>query len=225
MSELTTTISTAIAAFSATNIDDIVILLLFFAQINPNFRPRHIIFGQYLGFTILIIISLPGFFGGLVLPPNWIGLLGLLPLSIGISSLVNWQAKQTEEVVTAIADFEDSNMAIVASLTVANGSDNISVYVPLFANNNLENLLIMIAIFFLLLGIWCYATYQLTHQKIIANFLIHYGNNIVPFVLMGLGAFIVLKSQALSLIKLGASCLCLTILLKNHENAQEVDKN
>lgn len=225
MSELITTISTAIAAFSATNIDDIVILLLFFAQINARFRPRHIIFGQYLGFTILILLSLPGFFGGLILPPNWIGLLGLLPLSIGISSLVNWQEKPAEELATEISDSANSNIAIVASLTVANGSDNISVYVPLFANNNLASLLITITLFFLLLGVWCYATYKLTHQKIIANFLIRYGNNIVPFVLMGLGAFIVLKSQALSLIKLGASCLCLTILLKNHENAQEVEKN
>ncbi|MDZ7962692.1 MAG: cadmium resistance transporter [Aulosira sp. DedQUE10] len=225
MNELIATISAGIAAFSATNIDDIVILLLFFSQINAKFRPQHIVAGQYLGFTILIILSLPGFFGGLILPPHWIGLLGLLPLSIGINSLVNWQESSAEELVTEIAESEDSNIAIVASLTVANGSDNISVYVPLFANNNLENLFVIIPLFFLLLGVWCYATYQITHQKPIANFLIRYGNNIVPFVLMGLGVFIVLKSQALSLIKLGASCLCLTILLKNHENAQEVEKN
>ncbi|BAY24759.1 cadmium resistance transporter [Calothrix sp. NIES-2100] len=233
MNELITAISTGIAAFSATNIDDIVILLLFFAQINTTFRPWHIVAGQYLGFTVLLILSLPGFFGGLVVPQRWIGLLGLIPLTIGLNSLVNWQANASEELVLEIEQVENSTIAslispniyTVASLTVANGSDNISVYVPLFANNNLENFIVIIVVFFLLLGIWCYATYQLTHQKTIANFLTRYSNNIVPFVLMGLGAFIVLKSEALSIVKLAVTCLCLTILLKNDDNAQEMEKN
>ncbi|OUL33053.1 transporter [Nostoc sp. T09] len=234
MNEFITAISTGVAAFSATNIDDIVILLLFFSQINATFRPWHIFAGQYLGFTALLILSLPGFFGGLVVPQNWIGLLGLIPLAIGLSSLVNWEANSSAELVpemeqvesSAVASFISPQIYTVASLTVANGSDNISVYVPLFANNNLESFVVIIALFFLLLGVWCYATYQLTHQKTIANFLTRYGNNIVPFVLMGLGAFIVLKSEALSLIKLAGSCLCLTILLKNDdENVKEMKKN
>ncbi|WP_414529867.1 cadmium resistance transporter [Nodularia chucula] len=74
MSELITTLLVGISAFIGTNIDDIVILLLLFSQINSNFRCRHIIAGQYLGFTILVIASLPGLFGGLIIPPNWIGL-------------------------------------------------------------------------------------------------------------------------------------------------------
>ncbi|OUL29272.1 cadmium resistance transporter [Nostoc sp. 106C] len=234
MNEFITAISTGVAAFSATNIDDIVILLLFFSQINTTFSPWHIVAGQYLGFTALLILSLPGFFGGLVVPQNWIGLLGLIPLAIGLSSLVNWQANSSEELLPEMEQFEGSAVAsfispqiyTVASLTVANGSDNISVYVPLFANNNLESFVVIIGLFFLLLGVWCYATYQLTHQKTIANFLTRYGNKIVPFVLMGLGAFIVLKSEALSLIKLAGSCLCLTILLKNDdENVKEIEKN
>jgi cadmium resistance protein CadD (predicted permease) len=55
-----------ITSFAATNIDDIVILMLFFAQVNSTFRRRHIVIGQYLGFTVLIFTSLPGFFGGLI---------------------------------------------------------------------------------------------------------------------------------------------------------------
>jgi hypothetical protein len=43
--------------------------------------------------------------------------------------------------------------------------------------------------------------------------------------MMGLGAFIVLESEALSLIKLAASCFCLVILLKNNENVDEIEEN
>ena len=63
MSGLVTAIPTGLTAFSATNIDDIVILTLFFSQVNAAFRRRHIVVGQYLGFGTLVLASLPGFFG------------------------------------------------------------------------------------------------------------------------------------------------------------------
>ncbi|OYD87347.1 transporter [Nostoc sp. 'Peltigera membranacea cyanobiont' 213] len=233
MNELVTAITTGLIAFIATNIDDIVILLLFFSRINANFRPRHIVAGQFLGFTVLLILSLPGLFGGLVLSKNWIGLLGLLPMSIGISSLVNREEDSSKEVVAVTEETEKSTITSffspqaysVAAVTIANGSDNISVYVPLFASSNLESFVVIIGLFFLLLGIWCYVAYKLTNYRVIANVLTRYINNLVPFILIGLGAFIVLESQALSLIKLGASCLCLMILVKNNESADEIGEN
>lgn len=226
MNDIITAISTGLVAFCATNIDDIVILLLFFSQVNANFRPWHVIVGQYLGFTILIILSLPGFFGGLILPQNWIGLLGLIPITIGISSLVNREVDSLAEVALETELSEASTIVscltpqtyIVASVTVANGSDNISLYVPLFASSKLGSLLIIIILFFVLLAIWCYAAYQLTNQKIMANILTRYVNYFVPFVLIVLGAFIVCKSEALSPIKLVASCICLMVLVKNNNS-------
>ncbi|WP_341527937.1 cadmium resistance transporter [Nostoc sp. UHCC 0302] len=230
MNGLITAISTGVVAFSATNIDDIVILLVFFSQINATFRPRHIVAGQYLGFTILLILSLPGLFGGFILPKNWIGLLGIIPIIIGINSLVNWEEDSSEEVVSGTEQSEISNIASffspqtysVAAVTIANGSDNISVYVPLFASSNLGSFLIIIGLFFILIGVWCYVAYKLSHQKAIADLLTRYGNSFVPFILIGLGAFIVLKSEALTLIKLVASCFCLAILVKNNQPTGEI---
>ncbi len=220
-----TAISTGAITFIATNIDDIVILLLFFSQINSTFRPWHIVTGQFLGFTFLVILSLSGLFSGLVLSKSWIGLLGLLPIAIGISSLVNQEENSSEEVLpeteeyhqTTIPNLLSPEIYSVAAVTVANGSDNISVYVPLFASSNLESFVVTIIMFFMLLGIWCYTAYKLTKQKIIADILSRYINYVVPFVLIGLGVFIVLKSEALSPIKLAASCFCLVILVKNNE--------
>jgi cadmium resistance protein CadD (predicted permease) len=72
MSELISAIFAGVTAFIATNLDDLVILMLFFAQTNAVFRPKHIMVGQYLGFGALILASLPGFFGGLMVPKPWI---------------------------------------------------------------------------------------------------------------------------------------------------------
>jgi cadmium resistance transport/sequestration family protein len=222
MSKLITAIPTAVTAFSATNIDDLVILMLFFAQVNATFRRRHILVGQYLGFAALILASLPGFFGGLIIPGRWIGLLGLVPITIGLDRWLNPESDSSEaesEIAqpdpSEITSFLSPQTYSVAAVTIANGGDNIGIYVPLFASSDLASLLVTIGIFFLLLGVWCYSAYKLTHQGAIADVLTRYGNTFVPFVLIGLGIFIVLESAALTPLALIASCLCLMGLVKD----------
>ncbi len=92
MNTLINPVIAGVSTFAATNIDDIIVLMLFFSQ--KRARTRHIIIGQYLGFAVLIAASLPGFFGGMLLPKEWIGLLGLLPITIGIRQF--WQSEETE---------------------------------------------------------------------------------------------------------------------------------
>ncbi|MFB8789442.1 MAG: cadmium resistance transporter [Potamolinea sp.] len=210
MSWFASAIIAGITSFTATNIDDIVILMLFFAQVNKTFRHRHIIVGQYLGFIALIIASLPGYFGGLIVPRAWIGILGLVPIAIGISRLVKQQ--EDEEEVQAVSDGIDTsktNTSIlsstlaslfspqtfnVAAVTFANGGDNIGIYVPLFASSDLASLGVILSVFFLLIAVWCYLAYLLTRQPTIAPVLTRYGNAIVPFVLIGLGIYILIES-------------------------------
>jgi len=54
------------------------------------------VIGQYLGFSVLIVASLPGFFGGVFVPKAWIGFLGLLPILIGITHLGMWYKSEDE---------------------------------------------------------------------------------------------------------------------------------
>ena len=198
-----------ITSFAATNIDDIVILMLFFAQVNSTFRRRHIVIGQYLGFTVLIFTSLPGFFGGLIVPKAWIGILGLVPIAIGVSRLVN-RDKDEQDVQAVSGEFNRSRadtsvLSIlgsllnpqtfnVAAVTFANGGDNIGIYVPLFASCDLASLGVILTVFFLLIGVWCYIAYRLTRQPAVAQVLTRYGKAIVPFVLIALGVFILIES-------------------------------
>ncbi|BAY09646.1 cadmium resistance transporter [Calothrix sp. NIES-2098] len=207
MSGLVTAISTGITAFSATNIDDMVLLTLFFSQVNNTFRRWHIIAGQYLGFTALIVASLPGFFGGLVIPRPWIGLFGIVPIVIGIRALLKHEedAADGDEIEikqshhSLLTKFLNIQTYSVAAVTFANGTDNISIYVPLFASSTGESLLVILTVFFLLVGCLCYAAYRLTHNRAIAELMARYGHHIMPFVLMGLGAFILLESGVLTL--------------------------
>jgi cadmium resistance transport/sequestration family protein len=203
-----TAISTGAAAFSATNIDDLVILTLFFSQVNVKFHRWHIIIGQYVGFSALVLASLPGFFGGLIFSRPWIGLFGIVPIIIGIKNLCNSQVEEPENLKThteiphqaLLPKFFNLQSYTVAAITFANGTDNISIYVPIFASSNWHNLLVILGVFFMLVGVLCYVAYTLTRNQAIAQIFAQYGNRFMPYVLIGLGAFIFLDSHSLSLI-------------------------
>jgi cadmium resistance transport/sequestration family protein len=197
-----------ITAFVATNIDDIVILMLFFAQVNDRFRPRHIVAGQYLGFIVLLLAALPGFFGGLLLPKSWIGLLGLLPIAIGIKQLLDHDDDEpTVQTVAKNETVDHSKLAHllhpqtyqVAAVTVANGGDNIGIYVPLFASSNLPTLVVIISVFLILVAVWCGIAARLAQHPAIAPILNRYVHRIVPFVLIILGIYILMENGSYKL--------------------------
>jgi cadmium resistance transport/sequestration family protein len=230
MDELITAIPTGMTAFAATNIDDIVILMILFTQANTTLRSRHIVIGQYLGFAALVIISLVGFLSGLVFPQRWLGLLGLIPIALGFNTLLNPETDGDEETLETLEQPDRSLLSHllspqiygVAAITIANGSDNIGIYTPLFASSRPINLLIILGIFFLLVGVWCFSARWLTQQQQLAHTLARYGNTLVPFVLIGLGGLIVLNSGALSPLALVASCLCVFGLIKLNGRITEV---
>jgi len=189
---------TGVTSFAATNIDDIFVLMLFFGRREKSVRGWHIVLDQYLGFTTLVAISLIGYFARYVAPREWIGLLGFLPMAIGLKKLIEWKKAQdglsgeAAALITAAA-----SVSTVAAVTFANGDDNIGIYTPLFASSGYKELLTILIVFFILLAVWCAAGYYLSRHPFIARTLDRGGHLIVPFVLIGLGLFILYESGAL----------------------------
>ncbi|MDV3000203.1 MAG: hypothetical protein N5P05_001809 [Chroococcopsis gigantea SAG 12.99] len=214
MTGIIKTTFTAVTAFVATNLDDILILTILFTQAGKLLRRRHIVIGQYLGFGLLVAASLTGFFGSLFMSPQWIRYLGLVPVILGILAIVKPQEeeKNPEMDLEAAQGFPANRWLSpqtsgVAALTVANGSDNIGVYVPLFAGSSWLNLLITVGVFFLLVGVWCLVAYKLTSLPAISTLVTSRGSTFVPCVLIGLGVFIVKESIPLAIFALALSYL------------------
>lgn len=78
------TIITSVLAFVSTNIDDIFILTLFFS--NKNIKPGIVIIGHSLGLTALVMISFVGALAGDLLDQRLVGLLGLFPFILPLST-------------------------------------------------------------------------------------------------------------------------------------------
>jgi cadmium resistance transport/sequestration family protein len=206
MTDSIATIIKAIATFTVTNLDDIMILSLFFAQVNV-FRRRQIVMGQYLGFMVLVLASMPGFFGSLLIPPHFLRGLGIIPVILGIIYLYKIEQSEEDKQEDLSINHHNSNFLTrlvspqvygVAAVTIANGSDNISVYLPLFASTNIQGLMITVITFSILVAAWCFVAYKLTNIQAIANLLTNYGNTLVPCVLIGLGVYIVQENLWLS---------------------------
>jgi cadmium resistance protein CadD (predicted permease) len=84
-----------VLAFLATNLDEFIVLVTFFARVSAtshtNFDSAYtnfqIFLGQFICFTIIIIFSLLGGCLGWAIPLRYISLLGLVPLFFGIHGL------------------------------------------------------------------------------------------------------------------------------------------
>jgi cadmium resistance protein CadD (predicted permease) len=214
MSWLISTLFIGISAAFATTFDDNLYLTAFFGKVNRTFRPKHIVVGEFLGFTALVFASLPGFFGGLIVPDAWIGLLGFLPISIGISNLMSREEEGSVQTVSVLnssdepqhrnqslwATIRDRQTYRVSAVTIANGGNNIGIYVPLFASSNLHSLGVIVCVCYLTIGLWCFLSYYMTRNPLMTPVLARYGRKIFPFVLIYLGFSILIKSGTYQLV-------------------------
>jgi cadmium resistance protein CadD (predicted permease) len=90
VSSLPAAAATAVALFAGTNVDDLVVLALLSAASRATGRPKRweIWAGQYLGFALLVGLSLAAGRGLSLLPARWLWLLALIPLALGVVTLL-----------------------------------------------------------------------------------------------------------------------------------------
>jgi cadmium resistance protein CadD (predicted permease) len=170
-------VSIGIAAFAATNIDDIFVLMMFFSSF--AFPVRQVILGQYIGIGLLIAISALGSLIALVVPTYIIGLLGIIPIAIGIKNLIEIRKNDKSPSSQVVEDKKNkSYLSIIAvvAVTFSNGGDNIGIYVPLFSKyNTVSQITALAAIFFAMTAFCCIATYFVNHP-LVASRIRHTGN-------------------------------------------------
>ena len=88
-------IGQAVVMFAVTNIDDIVLLSLFFGRARGDrAAERQVVVGQYLGFGGILVVSVLAAVGLSFLPESVLAYLGLIPLAIGVKEGVEvWRER------------------------------------------------------------------------------------------------------------------------------------
>jgi cadmium resistance protein CadD (predicted permease) len=186
----------AIALFASTNIDDLFVLLGLFSD--PRYRRSDVVLGQYAGIAILFGVSVAASLISLVLAPKYLGLLGLAPIAIGLKRLLELRGGGAEESGKAVGS--GANIVAVASVTVANGGDNIGIYTPLFAIRPAADIAIIAIVFVAMTAAWLFAAYRLTVHPRLGAPIRRFGPRVVPFVLIGLGIMILAEAGTFALL-------------------------
>ncbi|WP_148575358.1 cadmium resistance transporter [Nocardioides caldifontis] len=189
----------AMGLFLVTNIDDIIVLSLFFARgTGQRGTTTRIIVGQYLGFGGILLASVAVTFGaGLFLPDEAIPYFGLIPLLLGVYA--GWQVwRNGDDDDDSLADRPISALA-VAAVTFANGGDNIGVYVPVFLAVGTGALVAYCVVFLALVLVLVLAAKFVATRKPIADVLERWEHILFPLVLIVLGLVILIEGGAFGL--------------------------
>ena len=193
----------AIGLFLATNIDDIIVLSLFFARgAGQRGTTARILLGQYLGFAgILGAAVLVALGAGAFLPPEVIPYFGLIPLGLGLWAA--WQAwrRRHDDDDDDEGKIEGKKVAVwvVAGVTFANGGDNIGVYVPVFVTVGPTAMVAYCIAFLAMVAVLVAIAKYVATRKPIAEVLELWEHILFPIVLIGLGVVILLEGGAFGL--------------------------
>ncbi|MFJ6196518.1 cadmium resistance transporter [Micromonospora sp. NPDC092111] len=189
MTDLLGSAGGAAAVFAATNLDDIVVLTVLFVAARASGRPRRwqIVTGQYLGIGALAAASAVVAAGLLVVPDPWTGLLGLLPIGLGVRALL---ARTDDDAPPAVV----GSLLGVTGVTIANGADNIAVYVPVFRSLDPGTGLVYLVVFAALVAIWCAAAALLGGHPRVVRLVGRAGHWLVPAIFVVIGLVILVSS-------------------------------
>ena len=178
-----TVLAASLGTFAVTNVDDIWLLTLFFAQHVPA---RRVLAGQYIGFSAIILLSLIGALAALAIPQGWSRVLSVLPLVLGIRELYRSMLRRAHA-----SQASCHGVMSIALITLSNGGDNIGVYVPFFLVNRPYLWLILLC-YAICVGSFCFVGRCVGNHPVVLSVIGRWGHWLMPIVLIGLGAYILL---------------------------------
>ena len=193
------TLAQASVLFAVTNIDHLMLLTLWF--VHGHQRPGttlRICAGQYLGFSaILAATAILNLISGFVIPEAQLHLLGLIPLILGVKAgigeiLERRESNDSRDAQSAESKLEGKPVSVgaVALVTIANGGDEIGVYLPVFALSAWWQVAIFCAVFLVLAGALLALAWFITGRLGLAEVLERFEAVLFPSVLILLGVLI-----------------------------------
>ena len=192
-------IAAAGVVFVSTDIDDLALLGAWFSD--RTYKTSHILLGQLLGIGALVAISAAlGLMGFFVARPA-LGVLGVLPIGIGVLRLWRPRSESDEDEVRSAT----ASVLSVGSVTLAHGSDNLAVYVPFFAAvRTVFEMATIVVVFLVMTVAWVAMARWLARHPLWGTFLQRWGRRIVPWMLILLGAGIIYAAGTVAWLTGGA---------------------
>ena len=187
-------------SFLSTNLDDLFVLMFLFMQARGKRDFISVLFGRYFGTAIIISVAIAGAYGLHIIPEKYIGLLGFVPITLGIKEFIcsvrSDKNAAKERLIGYLDSSKNNNLLFSAvTLSVSNGADNIGVYIPLLVDFSKTQILLFLSVFAVMTIQWCFVSACLIGIPSIKNKLQRYKNILVPVIFVSLGIYILLKNH------------------------------
>ena len=191
MSEILTIIPVAAGAYIATNLDNLTLLI----ALQARYRNRTwVVSCGYLASTM--VLGFIGFWIGTaagIVPVEYIGYLGFIPMSIGAVGVVRMLRGNTESGTADKAIIDSARAVFITTffVQISNGADTVVTFAALFADSTAATDLLIVftlaamAVIFVLIAI-----YGVRHPAL-SQWIERNAQRVTPWILMIVGAYIV----------------------------------
>jgi cadmium resistance protein CadD (predicted permease) len=196
MIDILTIVAVAASAFIGTNLDNLLLLMALYSRYDE--KPGIVTVGYFAGMLLVGAVCLLIGEAGEFFPLAYLGLLGVIPVFIGVLALLKlFLGKNAEQ--SHDTGIRHSHMAIfmaVMMTQLGNGADSIITFFVLFADSTDRSDYLIITTF---IGMTCLfawvAHYSLKHRWL-SEMLVKYGHFVTPFILILVGVYIILNTAS-----------------------------
>ena len=183
-------IFTSVVAYISTNIDDIFVIMILLAQAAKGAKGK-LIAGHFLGVGIVTAISMLGAFGLQNLPLKYVGILGLVPIGLGIKAGLDHKKGADDD---DAPDAQSVSLLSMLMITVGNGADNVGVYIPLFTGFTDAERIGAVVVFAVMTALWVFLANSLAEFPKVKAAVGKYKHIVIPAVFILLGVYIIMDS-------------------------------
>ena len=191
------TVLSSAAVFVATSLDELVVLTTIFAYAERRNSVAQVYVGQLISQVVLLSISVFAAFGIATISRQGIGLLGIVPIVLGIRILLGRgeddEAQETASKLRPTGSFAFT----VALIAIGGGSEEIAVFIPFLGSLAKPGLVVALATLLVLVPVWCRLSQRIASIERIQGWITRYQWIFVPVVFIGLGVFVIIDSGIL----------------------------
>ncbi len=181
-------LAVSVATYAGTAMDNLLMLTVLRAT---GVQPRAIATGFLVGNAIVLAICAAGTGLALLLPPHYLGYLGIVPVGLGVAGLVSALRPQTGQSTSQ----GRSDTGGIATLQIASSFDTVAAFLPLFADTDRPYGLVIAAGFAAMSLLWLVASRYLASIRGVTAALRPIERFARPVVLILVGLFVLANTR------------------------------
>jgi cadmium resistance protein CadD (predicted permease) len=199
--EIVTLLGLVASGFIATSIDNLLLLVVLLGA-NAG-RKSAVLLGFIASSIAVVCVSVLGVLVGSAVGADLIGYLGVVPLLLGLHMLYTAWKKSNHETtqVASLANQAESGVWFSTFvLMFSNSGDSIAVFLPLLAESGRSAPLLITCGFLVMALLWAGMAYLIAGQRALAEQIERRAEKVVPWIMIGVGVYILMDTATDTLI-------------------------